>query len=64
MVPRRKAGEASISTASANERGRFRGSRDADLIARREAVLIGAAQKPDFDFDKLVKAIGNASEIH
>ena len=36
----------------------------ADLISRREAVLIGAAQKPDFDFDKLVKAIGNASEIH
>ncbi len=36
----------------------------ADLIARREAVLIGAAQEPDFDFDKLVKAIGNASEIH
>lgn len=36
----------------------------ADLISRREAVLIGASQKPGFDFDKLVKAIGDASEIH
>ena len=36
----------------------------ADLISRREAVLIGASQKSDFDFDKLVKAIGDASEIH
>jgi regulator of RNase E activity RraA len=36
----------------------------ARLIARREAVLIKAAQQPDFDFDKLVKAIGDAAEIH
>jgi len=36
----------------------------ADLISRREAVLIKASQQPDFDFDKLVKAIGDAAEIH
>lgn len=36
----------------------------ADLISRREAVLIKESQKKGFDYSKLVKAIGDASEIH
>jgi regulator of RNase E activity RraA len=36
----------------------------ADQIARREAVIIKAAQQPDFDFAKLRKAQGEAAEIH
>jgi regulator of RNase E activity RraA len=36
----------------------------ADLIAKRERVLISAAQKKGFDFDKLAKAIADADEIH
>ena len=35
-----------------------------DLLARREAVIIGAAQKPGFTVEKLKKAIGDAEEIH
>ncbi len=36
----------------------------ADQLARREAVIIAAAQKPDFDIDKLRQAQGDAAEIH
>ncbi len=36
----------------------------AALIARREAVLIGAAQADGFNFDKLAEAIKGAGEIH
>jgi regulator of RNase E activity RraA len=36
----------------------------ADAIARREAVIIGAAQEPGFDIDRLRKAQGDAAEIH
>jgi regulator of RNase E activity RraA len=36
----------------------------ADKIARREAVIIGAAQQPDFDIEKLRQAQGDAAEIH
>ncbi len=36
----------------------------AATIARREAVLIGASQRIDFDFDKLARAIREADEIH
>ena len=36
----------------------------ADLIARRERVIIDAAKQPDFDFDKLRAAWGEAAEIH
>lgn len=35
-----------------------------ELIARREARIIGAAQADDFNFEKLKAAIGEASEIH
>jgi len=35
-----------------------------DLIARREAKIIEAAQSPDFDFDMLKVAMGAAREIH
>lgn len=36
----------------------------ADLIARRERVIIEAAQQPGFDMDALRSAQGNAAEIH
>jgi regulator of RNase E activity RraA len=36
----------------------------AALIARREAVLIGASRQPGFNFDALKRAIGEADEIH
>ncbi len=36
----------------------------AALIARREAVLIGAAQRPDFSIAALRKAFAEADEIH
>ncbi|HEX4112374.1 MAG TPA: RraA family protein [Stellaceae bacterium] len=36
----------------------------ARLIARREAVLIGASKEPGFDFARLRKAFGDANEIH
>lgn len=36
----------------------------ARLIARREAVLINASKEPGFNFDRLRKAFGDASEIH
>jgi regulator of RNase E activity RraA len=35
-----------------------------ELISRREAVLIGAAQADGFNFDKLAEAIKGAGEIH
>ncbi|MEM7219313.1 MAG: RraA family protein [Pseudomonadota bacterium] len=36
----------------------------AKAIARRERVIIAAAQRPDFDIDKLRAAQGEAAEIH
>ena len=36
----------------------------AELIARRERIIIDAAQQPGFDMDVLRKAQGNAAEIH
>lgn len=36
----------------------------ATLIAKREAVLIGASKKKGFDYAKLARAIGEAAEIH
>jgi len=36
----------------------------AETLAKREAVLIAAAQSPDFDIAKLRKAIGDARNIH
>ncbi len=36
----------------------------ADLIARRERVIIDAAKRPDFDLDRLKAAWGEAAEIH
>ncbi len=36
----------------------------AALIARREAVIIGAARQPGYDFDKLAAALKTAAEIH
>jgi regulator of RNase E activity RraA len=36
----------------------------ADLIARREAVLIEAARQPGFDFEKLQQAWAGMAEIH
>ena len=36
----------------------------ATLIARREAVLIGASKEPGFDFARLKRAMGEANEIH
>ncbi len=36
----------------------------AQQLARREAVIIKAAQQPDFDIDKLRAAQGEAAEIH
>ena len=36
----------------------------AELIARRERVIIEAARRPGFDIDQLRKALGDASEIH
>ena len=35
-----------------------------EAIARREAVIIGAAQAPGFDFAKLKAAMSDAAEIH
>ena len=36
----------------------------ADLIAKRERVIIDAAKQPDFSIDKLKAAWGEAAEIH
>jgi len=36
----------------------------ADLIARKEAVTIGAAQKAGFNVDRLKQAMGDAEDIH
>ena len=36
----------------------------ADLIARREAVIIEAAQEPGFDMARLRKAWGDSAEVH
>jgi regulator of RNase E activity RraA len=36
----------------------------AALIARRERVLIDAAQRPDFNVEKLKQALGDSSKIH
>ena len=36
----------------------------AALIARRERVLINAAQEPGFNFERLRKAMGDSSQIH
>ena len=36
----------------------------ADQIARRERIIISAAQQPGFDIDALRKAQGDAAEIH
>ena len=36
----------------------------ADLLARREAVMIFAAQEPGFNFERLRKAWGDSAEIH
>ena len=36
----------------------------AQQLARREAVIISAAQQPDFDIEKLRAAQGEAAEIH
>jgi len=33
-------------------------------IARREAVIIAASQRPDFSYDKLSAALREADEIH
>ena len=33
-------------------------------IARREAITIGAARKPGFDFEGLKKAMGDAEDVH
>ena len=35
-----------------------------ELITRREKVILDAATKPDFSFDKLKEAIGQSKEIH
>ena len=35
-----------------------------DLLSRREAKIIEAAQAPGFDFEKLKAAMGAAREIH
>ena len=36
----------------------------AEGIARRERVIIQAAQEPDFDIERLRRAWGDAAEIH
>ena len=36
----------------------------AEQLARREAVIISAAQQPDFNIEKLRQAQGEAAEIH
>ncbi len=36
----------------------------AEMIGRREAVIIGAAQKPGYGFDQLKEALQTAAEIH
>ena len=36
----------------------------ADLMARREKVILDAARAPDFDVEKLKRAMGDADEIH
>ncbi|MDH3667709.1 MAG: RraA family protein [Paracoccaceae bacterium] len=35
-----------------------------ERIARREAVILGAARAPDFDIEKLKAAIGKAQDVH
>ena len=35
-----------------------------DMIIRREAIILDAARAPDFNLDKLKKAIGNQTDIH
>ena len=36
----------------------------ADLMSRREAVLLRACAMPGFDYDALVRAIGEADQLH
>jgi regulator of RNase E activity RraA len=36
----------------------------ADTIARRERVIIDASKRPDFDITRLLKAFGDAADIH
>ena len=36
----------------------------AAMIARKEAVTIGAAQEPGFNFDRLKQAMGDAEDVH
>jgi regulator of RNase E activity RraA len=36
----------------------------ADLIARREAVILAACRRPDFNYDRLVEALGESDQIH
>ena len=36
----------------------------AAMIARKEAVTIGAAQEPGFNFERLKQAMGNAEDVH
>jgi regulator of RNase E activity RraA len=35
----------------------------ADLIARREAVILEACRRPDFNYDRLVEALGESDQI-
>jgi regulator of RNase E activity RraA len=36
----------------------------AELIQRREAVILQACRRPDFGYDRLVEALGEADQIH
>jgi len=36
----------------------------AAMIARKEAVTIGAAQEPGFNFERLKQAMGDAEDVH
>ena len=36
----------------------------AAMIARKEAVTIGAAQQPGFNFERLKQAMGDAEDVH
>ena len=36
----------------------------AAMIARKEAVTIGAAQEPGFNFERLKRAMGDAEDVH
>ena len=35
-----------------------------DLVARREKVILDACRAPDFDIERLKKAMGDSAEIH